>query len=187
MTQLYAAAGQQFVADVVENRIAGKLAHEFTRRLGHRPGQAEVRSWQNSLRAMVNVLATTRLNAYGVAVEYQLPQSSRRLDLLLTVELAKPMILPAVVANSNSGIASSRVPSERVTTFVAGRDRDVLHPSVQAGRYVQFLTDFRPIFSSGAVRLAGWRLSPQPPAGSGQRPLCAGVCPRPRGDPRLCR
>jgi hypothetical protein len=73
MTQLYAAAGQQFIGDVVENRIAGKLEHEFTRRFGHSPPQAEVRAWQNSLRAMFNVLATTRLHAFGAADECQLP------------------------------------------------------------------------------------------------------------------
>jgi hypothetical protein len=36
-----------------------------------------------------------------------------------------------------------------------GRERDVLHVSVQAGRYVQYLTDFRSVFAFGEVALDG--------------------------------
>ena len=53
---LYSGATVDFVADATQSRIAGKLAESFLEHFRYQAPQSEVRSWQNSLRAMANVV-----------------------------------------------------------------------------------------------------------------------------------
>ena len=81
---LYSGTTVEFIADATRNRIASKLEESFFSHFRYRPPKSEVRSWQNSLRAMSQALETGELTDHGVIVEYQLPLSSRRLDCLIT-------------------------------------------------------------------------------------------------------
>ena len=48
------------------------------------PGPGEVAAWQNSLMALSMLLDQAELNDHGVILEYQLGNTSRRLDAMLT-------------------------------------------------------------------------------------------------------
>src|ERR1044072_557852 len=82
--QLYAATSQQFILDTVENRIAEKLKTSFFQYYRFNPSPGEVRSWQNSLSKMCNVLQYASMSDQGIILEYQLPMSSKRLDCMVT-------------------------------------------------------------------------------------------------------
>jgi hypothetical protein len=73
-----------FVSDATHNRIAERLRLAFFDYFRYEPGQSEVNSWQNSLRAMSSVIELASLEDHGIVVELQLPLSSKRLDCLLT-------------------------------------------------------------------------------------------------------
>jgi hypothetical protein len=47
----YQGSSKQFNADTVQGRLAGHLSERFFQEFGYKPAQAEVRSWQSSLRA----------------------------------------------------------------------------------------------------------------------------------------
>jgi uncharacterized protein len=49
---LYSGMTSDFVGDATRNRIAGKLEDAFFEHFRFHPSPGEVRSWQNSLRAM---------------------------------------------------------------------------------------------------------------------------------------
>jgi hypothetical protein len=50
-------------------------------------GESEVRSWRNSLFEMAKVLQDEEIpDDVGVAIEYQLPNSSQRIDFMITGE-----------------------------------------------------------------------------------------------------
>lgn len=50
-------------------------------------GASEVRSWRNSLFEMAKVLQDDEIpDEAGVAIEYQLPNSSQRIDFMVTGE-----------------------------------------------------------------------------------------------------
>jgi len=52
--------------------------------VGHSTSRREVRSWKESLFAMAKVLNDPSIpDSCGVGVEYGIPQSSKRIDLLL--------------------------------------------------------------------------------------------------------
>jgi hypothetical protein len=82
--KLYAGTTEQFRADARMHRIAEKLRAEYTTQIGHRPAPSEVASWQNSLMALSMLLDQAELNDHGVILEYQLGNTSRRLDAMLT-------------------------------------------------------------------------------------------------------
>ncbi len=82
--QLYTGTSKQFIEDAVQNRIGEKLKYSFFQHFRYQPPQSEVTSWQNSLRAMCNVLQYASLTDHGIVLEYQLPLSSKRLDCMIT-------------------------------------------------------------------------------------------------------
>ena len=82
--KLYAGTTEQFRADAQMHRIAEKLRAEYTAQIGHRPSPNEVASWQNSLMALSMLVDQAELNDHGVILEYQLGNTSRRLDAMLT-------------------------------------------------------------------------------------------------------
>src|SRR5918999_3739843 len=81
---LYRGATEQFIADAVRARLAGQLADRFFDEFRYRPPQNEINAWQNSLRAMADVLQLADLTDQGILVELRLPLTSRRLDCLIT-------------------------------------------------------------------------------------------------------
>ena len=82
--KLYAGTTEQFRADAQMHRIAEKLTAEYTTQLGHKPPASEVHAWQNSLMALSMLVDQVQLNDHGVILEYQLGNTSRRLDAMLT-------------------------------------------------------------------------------------------------------
>jgi uncharacterized protein len=151
---LYSGTTTDFVADATRNRIAGKVATAFADHFRYQAPQSEVNAWQNSLRAMSSAVELADLDDNGIVVELQLPLSSKRLDCMITgrddADLAQAVIVELkqwqVVGPSNI--------DDCVTTFVGGRERDVLHPSRQVGNYQRYLQDVHTAFSNGSVRLS---------------------------------
>src|SRR5690606_7039778 len=59
--------------------------NEISRRLGRNSPRSEVMSWENSLQFMMNVLLDEDIPASaGVAIEYNIPLTNRRVDFILT-------------------------------------------------------------------------------------------------------
>src|SRR5688572_18082372 len=75
---------KQFISDTVRNQISGKLKDAFFGEYGYDPSHAEVNAWQNSLRAMAQVVDHGGLHDHGVILEMQVPLTSLRIDCLLT-------------------------------------------------------------------------------------------------------
>jgi hypothetical protein len=151
--QLYAGTSKQFIEDVSLNRIAEKLRQSFFFHFHYYPGDSEVRSWQNSLSRICNVVQLADLNDHGVLLEYQLPLTSKRLDFMITGVSSQGEQNAVIVELKQWEEAGESSVDECVTTFVAGRVRDVLHPSVQVGRYRQYLVDCHTAFQDGGVAL----------------------------------
>lgn len=146
--QLYAGNSQQFVRDAVQNQIAQKLSQAWFDYYGSKAPEGEVRAWRNSLSKMSQVVQYANLNDNGVLVEYQLPLSSKRIDCLFTGhdEHRDPH---AVIVELKQWEACQGSDGEYVVTWVGGGNRPVLHPSVQAGQYRQYLVDFHSAFYEG--------------------------------------
>jgi hypothetical protein len=148
---LYRGSTDQFIGDAVRNRLASQLAERFLQEFRYRPSTSEVMSWQNSLRAMADVLQLADLTDQGILVELQLPLTSRRLDCLITGSDEQRGDGAVVVELKQwSTVGRSNV-TDCVTVELGGRELDRLHPSRQVERYQRYLQDTHPAFSDGAI------------------------------------
>lgn len=137
---LYKGTAASFVEETCFNRIVETMIGASLEVFGRRPGPSEIHSWQNSLRMMALVTERMGIADSGVAVEYQLPGTSRRLDVMYTGHngIGNPQ---AVIVELKQWEKCFPGEGDKVVTFVAQRDRDVLHPSVQVDQYKQYLRD----------------------------------------------
>ena len=85
---LYSGMSNDFIRDSQRGTIAGVMADRFFQHYRYRVSDNEVRSWQNSLARMAGVLQLGQFNDQGIIVEYKLPLSSKRLDVMIGVRPA---------------------------------------------------------------------------------------------------
>lgn len=145
--RLYAGSSVQFIEDTVQNQIAGKLSNSYFKHFRCMPADSEKRSWKNSLRAMALVIRQSNLLDHGIILEYQLPMSSRRLDCLICGRDEEKRD-SAVIVELKQWEKCEPADSDVVVTWVGGAHREVLHPSIQVGRYRQYLIDQHTAFYS---------------------------------------
>jgi len=146
--QLYVGSTKAFLEDAAHHAIADKLEVNFRAHFGRSPGFSELRSWQNSLQAVALHLTYARLLDNGIILEMQLPLSSARLDCLLTGRDEQGRDQAVVVELKQWEFAKSSELDECVVTFLAGRERDEPHPSVQVRNYETYLSDMHEAFYS---------------------------------------
>lgn len=151
---LYSGSTIDFISDSTRNTIASKLERSFFDAFRYKPSKSEVQAWQNSLRAMAGALELGGFTDHGIAVEYQLPLSSRRLDCLVTGTDVSERPGAVIVELKQWEETEPSVIDDCVITFVGGAKREVLHPSRQVGNYQRYLLDMNTAFSDGDVGLS---------------------------------
>ena len=81
---VYANTVGGFLDDVLDDDIVDAIRMAYAQR-GLRTNPNEVRSWQNSFQYVHKVLAGSAVpDDAGVAIEFQIPLTSKRVDLLLS-------------------------------------------------------------------------------------------------------
>ena len=77
-----------FLDAVFKHDIEEVILKAYKARAGKSVSRNEVHSWKESLLAMAKVLNDDTIpDDMGVAVEYGIPQTSKRIDILLTGQL----------------------------------------------------------------------------------------------------
>src|SRR6266550_2326260 len=79
-------------------------------------------------------------------LELQLPLTSKRLDCLVTGYDSKKAPNAVIIELKQWSGCKGASGKNEVATFVGGNTRDVLHPSVQVGQYMTYLTDCHTAF-----------------------------------------
>jgi DUF2075 family protein len=140
---VYSSTKSEFREDVRANRIEASIATAFRRALGHGTGASEVESWKNSMLYMSNVLEDPNIPAdAGVAIEYSIPQTSKRIDFILTGRNSDGKGAAVIVELKQWSSAETTSKDAIVRTVLAGAKREVTHPSYQAWTYAVTLEDF---------------------------------------------
>lgn len=148
--RLYAGVAEEFVLDVQRNRIAQRLETAFFDYYRYSPPRSEVTSWRNSLSAMAHALNLGRLKRQGIILEYELPLSSKRLDCLVCGANSTGEARAVIVELKQwQTCAPSEI--DKVVVWLGGKERAVLHPSVQVNQYQRYLEDSHTAFHEGAA------------------------------------
>ncbi len=147
--RLYSGMSSDFIHEAARNQIAERLRDAFFAYYRYNPSPAEVNSWRNSLRAMKDVLDLGSLRDHGLLLEYQLPLSSRRIDCMVCGRDDDNNDQAVIVELKQWERCEPAEPAKLVRSWVGGRQRDMLHPSVQVGQYRQYLEDTHTAFHEG--------------------------------------
>lgn len=143
-----------FVNDVRSGSIASKVEAEFENHGFHHHNDPEFRSWSNSLMFMRNVLDDDAIpNDVSLAVEYQIPLTSKRVDFLiagLDAASTENVVVVELKQWEDSGITSR---PDVVTAFTGGANRTVCHPCYQAYSYAKIIENFNEEVYRDGIRL----------------------------------
>jgi hypothetical protein len=130
-------------AFAVDGSLTRRLGEQFSYTVGHRPGASEVRAWERSLPVLAQDLLDAGLDEVELLVEYQLPQSSQRIDAILAGTHPRTRGPSYVVVELKQW--SQAIPLDGADDLVlvdAYGSHPVLHPVEQVRRYATFLSDF---------------------------------------------
>src|SRR4051812_19247166 len=131
------------------------LMEQYAHRLRSRPNPAEVRSWERSLYQLSGDLIEAGLDGVEALVEYQLPLTSKRADVVLAGVHPRTGRPSYVVIELKQWTAAELVDG---TTDVVRFDQysgERLHPIEQVRRYGVHLTDFLSELADEPDALAG--------------------------------
>lgn len=153
---IYEGIKTEFLNDVVSDAIAVKLKKSIYERMHRNIADNEFRSWENSLLNMYKVLNDSKIpDDSGIAIEYNIPQTSMRIDFLISgynadnrndvviVELKQWEKIKLVEGND-----------ALVETFTGKAIRNVVHPSYQAWSYSMMIKDYNEAVQNGKIGLA---------------------------------
>lgn len=140
---VYLSTKDDFRSDVLSNRIEEKVHGELQRKLGKTVGDSELASWRNSLPYMDRILGDAAIPGdSGVAIEFNIPQTGKRVDFIITGRREDDQRV-AIVVELKQWQSVSETPKDAiVSTFLGGREREVNHPSYQAWSYAMLIEDF---------------------------------------------
>lgn len=125
-----------FLHDVHHRDIEEVIHEAFRARIGHKVSKEEVRSWANSLAYMGKVLVDDDIpDDCGVAIEYNIPQTAKRVDFLLTGKTADQKDCLVIVELKQWETAQKTEKDAIVVTRFAKGTAEVSHPSYQAWSY----------------------------------------------------
>jgi len=138
--RLFAGNSRQFIDLNRRNQMSTLLEEEFLRQLGRRPSTQEVYSWTNSLLRLSILFEDAQLTNQGIFLEYQLPSYGNRIDCIVCGKDETNKDQAVIIELKQwSKVKLSEYDSDRVVTWVAGGNRDLLHPSVQSLSYRDYL------------------------------------------------
>lgn len=152
---VYSGNKTEFMTEVLEDTIAYSIRDNIRKKMNRKTGEAEFRSWVNSLEYMYKVLNDDDIpEESGIAIEYNLPNTAKRVDFLISGYDSKQ--LPNVVIielkqweklNKVEGLDGL------VETFTGGANRRVVHPSYQAWSYAEMIKDYNEYAQIADIKL----------------------------------
>jgi len=153
---IYQASKNQFLHHALRDDIEDVVSRHFRSATGHGVGRSEMLSWKHSLLEMAKVLGDEEIpDDAGVAIEYQLPQSSKRIDFVITGEDAEART-QVIIVELKQWSESRRSDKDAILWARRGGragEREGTHPSYQAWSYAAYLQDFNAAVQDGAMTL----------------------------------
>lgn len=140
---------------MIANRsLMPTLTEQFRHQIGHRPSPGEIHSWERSLEVLITDLAEAGLGEIEALLEYQLPLTSKRVDVVLCGQNPQSGN-PQYVLVELKQWSSARLLEESDTVCVIDGYGEHLHPVEQVRRYCSYLEDFAAALGPSSSGVAG--------------------------------
>src|SRR5699024_4214316 len=139
---IYEATKQGFVNDVINEQLIDRLYHSYQEKIG-RTTKSELRSWENSLQKMSNVMQDEDIPIdASVAIEFNIPNTSKRVDFLVGGNDGEKDHVVIVELKQWEEVEAVESRDALVKTYLGGGIRETTHPSYQAWTYAALIEDF---------------------------------------------
>lgn len=152
---IYNGLKSDFMSDTENDVLETKLYDAIKNKMNRSTGLSELNSWRNSLKEMYIILNDSNIPSdVGIAIEYNIPQTSKRVDFLISgygkdnkgnviiVELKQWEKLQAIEGQEAI-----------VETYTGGANRRVVHPSYQAWSYAALIKDYNEYVQDADIEL----------------------------------
>ena len=141
---VYEATKELFVEDVIQDRIEENIDEKFYNKMGYHTSQSERNAWKNSMEYMLKVLIDSNIPSnIGVAIEYKIPNTSKRVDFIITGFDANRKNVAVIVELKQWEKASIASGKDGIVEAYTGHAlREVAHPSYQAWSYATTIEDY---------------------------------------------
>lgn len=140
---IYEATKREFVDAVLNQTIIDTLVENYTIKIG-KVKESERRAWNNSLMFMYQVLEDHGIpNDMGVALEYKIPYTNNRIDVILTGYMEENANSAVVIELKQwSQVEQAKDKVGYVVTVLGGGKVATEHPSYQAWSYAYMLENY---------------------------------------------
>ena len=154
---VYSANKGLFVQDVKTGVIATKIL-KLIRERGLNAGQdREFESWHNSMKFMRDIVDESAIDDdVQIAIEYNIPQTSKRVDFIIfgSDEKGKDNIVIVELKQWTKAEVVDDDMHFSVRTYVGNDNRIVCHPSYQAYSYSRFISNYSQVVHDQDIHLA---------------------------------
>jgi DUF2075 family protein len=153
---IYSGTKKEFMHSVDEDSIAAEIQYTMMVKMGRRPSDNEFRAWNNSLEYMYKVLNDEGIpNDSGVAIEYNIPQTSKRVDFIISgyneKEEGNAVIIELKQWDKIEAVNSA---DALVKTYLGGANRFHVHPSYQVWSYSKMIEDYNQSVQDSKIKLS---------------------------------
>ena len=153
MSSLRRQSAESFSA--LEAHWVERLAEQMRAATGQGPSPGERRSWERSLPVLAADLKDAGLGGVEMLIEYQLPMTSKRADVVLAGVSRSTGRSAYLVVELKQWTEATRFEESDVLVSVAAYGRPVSHPLEQVRAYCDYLRDFTAILEDGSRALGG--------------------------------
>lgn len=140
---IYEAEISEFLDDVANEKIVDRLYNVYQQKIG-KTSKNEIRSWDNSLQRMSNVLRDHEIPKDAkAAIEFKIPNTGKRVDFIIAGNDGKNDHAVIIELKQWETVEKNdRLDAVVVETFIGGGKRQTTHPSYQAWSYAALIEDF---------------------------------------------
>lgn len=153
---VYSGTKSDFMNSVDNDTIAIEVQNTIWQKMGRATPQNEFRAWDNSLQHMYKVLNDVNIpNDAGIAIEYNIPQTSKRVDFIISGFDGKNEANAVIIELKQwEKIESINSADALVKTYLGGANRHHVHPSYQVWSYAKMIEDYNQNVQDLNIRLS---------------------------------
>ena len=152
---VYDGTKKDFLHSVELDTIAFEIEENIYLKMNRHTARNEFRAWENSLEYMYKVLNDEDIpNDAGIAIEYNIPQTSKRVDFLISgYDESNHSNVVIIELKQWDKLNAIDGMDALVETYTGNAMRQVVHPSYQAWSYAMLITDYNQAVQDGNIDL----------------------------------
>jgi len=151
---VYQSSKKNFLSNVADECIEDIIRDTVKLRLNMKVGESEYNSWKGSLNYMYHVLNSIDIpDDAGVAIEYRIPQTAKRIDFFLTGQDENGIDHAILIELKQWQEVNITDKDALITTRFKHGLSEEPHPSYQVWSYSTFLSGFNEVVYNEDIRL----------------------------------